>query len=190
MKEIRTAAVEASGVNTMTLVGRPIVFDTPTIIHDPAGDYVEIIERGALDAAVLDDSTLVIEHDTTRVPLARTPRTMQLVVDDEGVYMRAQLADTARAREAYEAVRRADIGGMSFAFTVAKGGSSYDAATNTRRITKIQKVYELSLCAHPSYSSTSVEARSQMQAQRGREQLRQELLAACDAITRRNTTTR
>ena len=189
MKEIRTATVEASGVSNMTLCGYAIRFDSPTVIRDPAGDFVEVIERGALDHTVLDDSTLCVEHDTTRVPLARSPRTMQLVVNDEGLYVRAELADTERAREAYEAVRRGDIPGFSFAFTVDPSGSSYDPATNTRRISRIQKIYELSLCAHPAYSSTSVEARSQMQAQRGREQLRQELLAACDAITRNHKTT-
>lgn len=51
MKEIRVAEIRAeapAGAESLTLWGQPIVFDTPTTIHDPAGDYIEItrIYRG------------------------------------------------------------------------------------------------------------------------------------------------
>ena len=42
MKEIRVAEIRAeapAGAESLTLWGQPIVFDTPTTIHDPAGDY-------------------------------------------------------------------------------------------------------------------------------------------------------
>ena len=43
MKEIRVAEIRAeapAGAESLTLWGQPIVFDTPTTIHDPAGDYI------------------------------------------------------------------------------------------------------------------------------------------------------
>ena len=157
--EVRAADTSADG-GGMVLVGRAVVFDTPTVINDPAGHYTEVIERGALDSAQLDDSRLVYNHDMTKVPLARTPRTMQLTVGPAGLDMRASLPDTEEARAVYQAVRRGDLSAMSFAFTVPEGGDSYDAATNTRTIHRIAKVYELSIVPFAAYPTTSVEARS------------------------------
>ena len=167
-KETRYAEISPSGVHDMTLVGNPVVYDTPTEIQLPdGGTYTEIIHRGALDECDLSDSTLIYNHDDTRVPLARSGRTMTLQVTDDGLHMRASLAgDSPQAREVYSAVRRGDLSGMSFAFVVDEGGSSYDPATNTRHITRIAKVYEVSVCPHPAYQTASVEARDAITAAR------------------------
>ena len=74
--------------------------------------------------------------------------------------MRAELPDTEEARSVYTAVKREDLTGMSFAFSVPDGGDSFDAKTNTRTITKISKVYEVSLVNFPAYPTASAEARS------------------------------
>ena len=167
-KEYRTAGVRTGGVQDMTLVGNPVVYETPTTISlEGGGSYTEIIHRGALDGCDLTDSTLIFNHDTSRVPLARTGRTMALTVTEEGLYMRAELAgDSPQAREVYSAVRRGDITGMSFAFVVPDGGSRYDAETNTRHITSIAKIYEISLTPWPAYPTASVEARDAIRARR------------------------
>ena len=161
-KEYRYADLKPSGINDMVLVGNPVVFDTPTTVNlEGGGSYTEIIHAGALDDCDLSDSTLIYNHDETRVPLARAGRTMTLQVTEHGLYMRAELAgDSAQAREVYSAVRRGDLSGMSFAFVVPDGGSRYDSETNVRHITKIAKVYEVSICPHPAYPTASVEARS------------------------------
>ena len=85
---------------------------------------------------------------------------MQLGTDERGLTFTAELPDTAAAKEVYEAVKRGDLSGMSFAFTVPEGGDSYDAATNTRTIRQIAKVYECSVVPYPAYPQTSIEARS------------------------------
>ena len=160
-KETRYAEVEASGVADLTLVGNPIVFEqSATINLENGGSYVEIIHRGALDRCDLTDSTLKVNHNDSMIPLARTGRTMRLTVTDEGLHMVASLAgDNATAREVYSAVKRGDLTGMSFAFVVAEGGSSYDATTNTRHITDIARVLEVSIVERPAYPTASVEAR-------------------------------
>lgn len=156
--EIRTAA--PAGTENLILCGRPIVYDVPTTIHDPAGEYIEIIRSGALDSADLSDVRLLYNHDLNKVPLARTPKTMRLTVDPAGLSFSAALPETAEARAVYEAVKRGDLTGMSFAFKVPKGGDSYDPCTNTRTISRIEKVLECSVVPFPAYPTTSVEARS------------------------------
>lgn len=167
MKEIRITEIRAdipAGTESLYLVGMPIVYDTPTTIHDPAGEYTEIIKQGALDSADISDVRLFYNHDLNRVPLARTPRTMQLTLTPAGLEMRAALPETNEARAVYEAVKRGDLSGMSFAFTVGDGGSHYDAGTNTRTITKIKKILECSVVPFPAYPTASVEARNERSA--------------------------
>ncbi len=165
MKEIRIAEIRAAepaadGKQTLILRGRPIIYDTPTLIEDGSGSYTEIIRSGALDGADLSDVRLLYNHDLGKVPLARTPKTMSLTLDSEGLTFEAVLPETAGAKEVYEAVRRGDLSGMSFAFKVPEGGDFYDAYTNTRTIRQIAKVYECSVVPYPAYPTTSVEARS------------------------------
>lgn len=165
MKEIRCTEIRAESTaadGALILTGTPIVFDEPTTINDLTGQYTEIIKRGALDGAALDDSRLLYNHDTSVIPLARTPKTMKLDITDKGLTMRAELADTETAKSVYTAVKRGDLTGMSFAFKVPDGGDAYDPKTHTRTIKKIEKVYEVSVVPFPAYPTTSVEARAVM----------------------------
>lgn len=173
MKEYRVAHIstetrgdDAAAPKAHVLVGTPIVYDTPTTINDPLGSYTEVIARGALDGADISDTRLLVGHDVTRIPLAKAPKTMQLTVTERGLEMRAELADTESANAAYTAVERGDLDGMSFAFKVPEGGDSYDRATNTRTINRIEKIYEVSLVAFPAYPSASVEARAALNSMR------------------------
>ena len=187
MKEVRITEVRAQeptadGNGTLLIVGTPIVFETPTTINDPTGSYTEVIKRGALDGADLTDSRLLVNHDLTRIPLARTPKTMQFSITEKGLEMRAELPNTEEAKTAYTAVKRGDLTGMSFAFTVPEGGDSYDAKTNTRTITTIAKVYEVSLVNCPAYPTASAEARSARAEGLKKLEARNEAIKLCNLI--------
>ncbi|PEY30464.1 HK97 family phage prohead protease [Bacillus cereus] len=163
MKEIRCSelrAAEPVGDSSLILSGRPIVYNQPTTIKAPFGEYIEIIKRGALDKADLSDIRLLYNHDMNKIPLARTPKTMSFELDSAGLTMRAELPETEEGKSVYTAVRRQDLSGMSFAFKVPEGGSQFDAKTNTRTISKIEKVYEFSVVPFPAYPQTSIEART------------------------------
>jgi HK97 family phage prohead protease len=166
MKELRIAEVRATdpaGEGGCILEGIPIVLDTPTKINDVFGSYTEIIRAGALDGADLSDIRLLYNHDLSKVPLARTPKTMRFNLDSAGLKMTAELPDTEEAKSIHTAVKRGDLSGMSFAFKVPLGGDTFDAKTNTRTINKIEKVYEFSITPFPAYPQTSIEARTAIQ---------------------------
>ena len=182
--EIRAAEPTADGAKALILSGRPIVYDTPTMIRDVGGSYTEVIKRGALDGADLSDVRLLYNHDVNKVPLAKTPKTMSLELDQAGLTFTATLPDTASAKEVYEAVKRGDLNGMSFAFTVPEGGDSYDAATNTRTIIRIAKVYECSVVPYAAYPTTSVEARSAIESGLKRYKQRQQAKILFNQIIR------
>lgn len=157
-------AEQSAESKDLILTGRAIVFNKSTVIYDPfLGEYNEIILSGALDNADLTDVRLLYNHDTNKVPLARTPKTLELTVDNEGLNFKAILPNTETAKEVHTAVLRGDLTGCSFAFTIPDGGDTYDPETNTRTIHKINKVYECSVVVFPAYQETSVEARSKQQ---------------------------
>jgi HK97 family phage prohead protease len=161
MKETRSAEIRANapaGTSNLIITGQPIIFDKPTIINSPAGQHTEIIRCGALDGADMSDCRLLYNHDTNRVPLARTPKTMQLTAGPAGLDMSASLPDTVEARSVHTAVARGDLTGMSFAFSIPPGGDRWSG--RTREILKISKIYEVSITPFPAYAETSVEARS------------------------------
>lgn len=167
MKELRIATIQTENrndnQNELVLVGTPILFDTPTTIGAGTGAYTEVIQRGALDGVNLTDTRLLYNHDMNKVPLARTPKTMQLSLNTAGLEMRAELADTEEARSVWKAIQRGDLSGMSFAFKVAEDGQKWEKRSDGRlyrTINKIQSIYEISIVPFPAYPSTSVEARS------------------------------
>ena len=186
MKEVRVCEIRADTAagaeKALRLEGRHIVYDQPTKINDPAGDFIEVIRAGALEGADLSDTRLLYNHDLNKVPLARTPKTMQLMHDPAGLRMIADLPDTPEANSVYTAVKRGDLSGMSFAFKVPQGGDSYDVKTKTRTIHKIEKVYEISVVPFPAYPQTSVEARSAINGKTEAEKLRRAAIIKANMI--------
>src|SRR5699024_5909767 len=176
MKEKRHIEVRAEkdNDNNMLITGVPVVFNQSTEINDPMGSYKEVIQRNALDGVDLTDTRLLYNHDLSLVPLAKAPKTMQLELRDDGLYMQAVLPDTEQGRSVYAAVKRGDLDGMSFSFTCDKDGSHYDVEKRTRTISKIRKLYECSIVPFPAYQTTSVEARNQMQEAEQQKKLREQ----------------
>lgn len=152
--EIRQAQITASETTPkMNLEGYAVVFDAPAQI---GGGYEEIIQRGALSETDLNDVVLFYNHDVNRIPLARTPQTLKLEVDERGLKFTAELPPTEEGRAVYESVKRGDLRGCSFAFNI-----SDDTFEGKRRvIRKIDKIFECSICTFPAYSQTSVQARN------------------------------
>ena len=185
MKELRICEIRAEAAadnKALKLEGMPIVYNQPTLINDPKGQYVEIIRAGALDSADITDTRLLYNHDLSRVPLARTPKTMQFTKSTAGLHMVALLPDTTEAISVHTAVLRGDLSGMSFAFVVPKGGDKYNPETNTREIFKISKLYEVSIVPFPAYPQTSIEARAVMDSIDNLAQTRREALVTANTI--------
>lgn len=158
--EVRAEETERGHVIT----GRPIVYDSRTDL----GYFDEIIESGALDRTDLTDVRFLVNHDTNKIPLARSRRnngnsTMLLSVVSEGMDIRVDL-DTENnmdARALYSAVDRGDITGMSFMFVVdSEEWDNLESDHPTRRIKAIKTVIEVSAVTFPAYNATEIFARS------------------------------
>ena len=144
--------------------GRPIVYDSRTDL----GYFDEVIERGALNGADLRDVRFLVNHDISKIPLARSRNnnansTMQLTVDDQGMSIRVNLdiINNSDARNLYSAIERGDISGMSFMFAIDdEEWSDLESEHPLRRIKKISNVVEVSAVTFPAYESTSISVRN------------------------------
>ena len=152
-------------IYTELIAGRPIVYNSRTNI----GPFDEIIEPGALDQADLTDVRFLVNHDTSKIPLARSRRnngnsTMQFSVDVFGLnldWVKLDTENNSEARALKSAVKRGDISGMSFMFSVDdEEWSEIESDHPTRHIKKIGSVVEVSAVTFPAYESTEIYARS------------------------------
>lgn len=158
--EVRAEESEAGNIIT----GRPIVYNSRTDL----GWFDEIIEPGALNNTDLTDVRFLVNHDTSKIPLARSRRnngnsTMQLTTDNDGLGIRVLLdtENNAEARSLYSAVQRGDISGMSFMFGIRdEEWENLDSDHPTRHIKDISTVVEVSAVTFPAYESTEINARS------------------------------
>lgn len=159
--EMRASKEEEKGI----IEGRAIVYDSLTDL----GYFDEIIQAGALKNTNLKDVRFLVNHNTDMIPLARSRNnnensTMQLIVDEEGLRIRVKLdiENNTEARNLYSAIERGDITGMSFMFTIRKGGEKWEDEKSDhpkRTITDIEQVFEVSAVTFPAYEETEINAR-------------------------------
>ena len=158
--EVRAEETEQGNIIT----GRPIVYNSRTDL----GWYDEIIEPGALNNTDLTDVRFLVNHDTSKIPLARSRNnngnsTMQLSVDNDGMSIRVTLdtENNSEARALYSAVKRGDISGMSCMFAIRdEEWDDLDSDHPIRHIKDISTVVEVSAVTFPAYESTEINARS------------------------------
>lgn len=154
-KEIRKLDIqfraEENEDNKMEIKGYAAVYDSPETYA-----YTELIAKGAFDESDMSDVVLRYNHNDSFMVLARTRnKSLDLKVDDKGLFMDATLQDDiTEHRNIYNAIKSGLIDKQSFAFTVEE--DEYDYETDTRTITKIGKVFDVSVVDQPFYNDTDV----------------------------------
>lgn len=115
-----------------------------------------------------DTSDVIMQFDHEGRVFARTSNnTLAVFPDEKGLYIRADLSGTERQRDLYEDIRTGLITKMSFGFVVADGGDVWETKqdgdgviTDTRTITAIRKLYDVSAVSIPANDGTEISVRS------------------------------
>lgn len=155
MKEIRMVEMRAVDSEEMIVEGYASVFESVTDL----GYMKEVIDRNAFEGADMSDIVMKYNHEDSVLPLARTRGgTLQFEVDDHGLKIRARLVDTSVNRDIYTLIKEGILQKMSFAFSVKE--DQIDYATDTRRILKFDKIFDVSVVDVPAYETTEIYARS------------------------------
>lgn len=174
-KEIRKLDLQFRAEDTedgkMEIKGYAAVFNSPETYS-----YTEVISERAFDEADMSDVVLRYNHNDSFMVLARTRNdSLKLNVDEKGLFIDAKLQDDITDhKNIFNAIKSGLIDKQSFAFVVDE--DEYDYDTDTRTITKIGKVFDVSVVDQPFYNATDVSvARSQNdEFLERREQLRKE----------------
>lgn len=174
-KEIRKLDLQFRAEDTddgkMEIKGYAAVFNSPETYS-----YTEVISERAFDNADMSDVVLRYNHNDSFMVLARTRNhSLELNVDEKGLFIDAKLQDDITDhRNIFNAIKSGLIDKQSFAFVVDE--DEYDYDTDTRTITKIGKVFDVSVVDQPFYNATDVSvARNQNdEFLEKREQLRKE----------------
>lgn len=156
--EIRAKDIDTKE-NKMIVEGKAIAYDSETILFkDGDTEYKEVIKKGAFTDANLKDAFFKYNHSDQTMVMARY-KNKTLVFDerDDGVYIKAELANTTAGRDLYELIKRGDIDKMSFAFSIKE--ETYNQETRTWSVDKIDKIYDVAAVPMPAYEDTEIYAR-------------------------------
>lgn len=168
-KEIRLANIndfkielreDEAQKNKMIIEGYAVVFDSETLIGSEDYGFYESIDKRAFEGANMKDVPLKYNHSDAVPILARTRnKSLTLSIDDKGLFIHAELLDTQDSIDMYKRIKAGLIDKMSFAFTV-KDEEVRKGKTPHRRITKIDRLFDVSVVDTPAYEETSIYARS------------------------------
>lgn len=140
----------------MIIEGYAVVFDSPATHY-----FTEIIDRDAFNGCDMKDVPLKYNHDDTHLILARTRNnSLELIIDDKGLKIRAELIDTSSNIDIYKSIKAGLLDKMSFAFTVAEESWDIKSDPAIRTIKKIDKLWDVSVVDTPFYDTTSIYARA------------------------------
>lgn len=155
--QARALPAEGEGSEELWVEGYAARFDSPTILFEIDGnEYREQICRGAFDACRMDD--VIFNYNHTGKVMARTRNhTLQLNVDDQGLFIRARLDGTEEGRRLYDEISKGYIDRMSFQFTIRE--ESFDREARQWNVQKVKRLYDVSAVDIPAYDDTSIEAR-------------------------------
>ena len=165
--EIRSVAEAPVAGEGRTISGYAVVFGVESrVLWDWDGEFVEVIERGAIDEALINSSDVkaLYNHDRDHL-LARSTNgegTLKLTLDDRGLRFEFEAPETTAGNDVLELVRRGDLKGCSFAFTAVAENIEYskNGEERLRRVKKLSGLYDVSVVVDPAYTQTSVDARS------------------------------
>ena len=141
---------------------------------------MESIDRNAFDKT--DVSDVIMQYDHEGPVFARTGNgTLKVEPDEHGLKVTADLGGTERGRQLYEEIKGGYTTKMSFGFRVRKAERLVEedavqgSVTVHRKITDIEKLYDVSAVSLPANDATEISARNISEGVIA--EVRQELLA-------------
>ena len=145
------------GKEALWVEGYAARFNSPTVLFEMDGiEYKEQIASDAFSEAKMDDVIFNYNH-SGRVMARTRNKTLQLAVDDNGLFIRARLDGTKEGRSLYNDIQNGYIDRMSFRFTI--GQEAYDYQNRTWTVLRVKRLYDVSAVDIPAYDDTSIAAR-------------------------------
>ncbi len=153
---------DEGGATTLVSVAPPYETLSVPMSMGNGKTFRERFTPGAFGDLTGADIMATYEHDTRQV-LGRTPGTLRLEETPTGLRYEVELPDTTTGRDVGALVKRGDVRGSSFEFSVAEDGDSWDEnddGTWTRTV-RSATLYQVGPVLNPAYPvGTDVALRS------------------------------
>lgn len=150
------------------------VFDSNYELWEGA---TESVDRHAFDETLDNDIRCLINHDTTLVLGRNKAGTLDLRVDDRGLWGRVKINPNDQdAVNLYERVKRGDVDQCSFGFQILDESTERDGDKIHWTLNRVA-LHEVSVCTFPAYEQTGVTARKKEIRSRQLDALKAELLS-------------
>lgn len=150
-----------------SIEGVAAVVGKETVIGSGFYAFREVIMPGAFkDAVKSDDVRALFNHDPNLLLGRTASQTLRVREDKSGLRYDVDLPDTVTGRDVQTLIRRGDVSGSSFAFTVDEADEEWDdteiknGKLPLRKVNRISTLYDVSPVTYPAYPTTSVSARS------------------------------
>jgi HK97 family phage prohead protease len=162
--QTRALAVLSPGVDTKRIdsdyyvEGFAARYEPYILYYDYDGQPVyERFERGCFNDC--DMSDIIMQYDHAGKVLARNTNDSLIVeVNDEGLFVAADLGRTEAARDLYADIQEKMVTKMSWRFRV--GNYYYDKDTRTIVHLTVKKIYDVSAVSIPANDNTEINARA------------------------------
>ena len=145
------------------VTGYASTFDEPYMLFSGEGyELWEVVDRTAFDDTDMSDVIMQYDHKG-RVFARNSNGTLDVSIDDNGLFIEADLGGTEIGRQLYEEIRGGYTDKMSFGFTVTGESQDREKDENgitkyTRHITSVGKLYDVSAVSSPANDGTSISA--------------------------------
>ena len=156
--DIRFRAKKTEG-SIGTLEGYAATFNTTSV---DLGGFLELIMPGAFDSVMQDDCRCLFNHKDDAILGRSSADTLELLADDFGLKFRCDMPDTQMGRDVARSIRRRDITGASFSFTLLPDDQEwdFDLPIPIRSIRRVNRLFDVGPVTFPAYESTTVDMRS------------------------------
>jgi HK97 family phage prohead protease len=149
--------VSKLGAESGKLVGVAIAYGTRS---QDLGGFVEIIEPGAFSKhlATNPDVRAIYEHDNKSLLGRTTSGTLKLSDSPQGLAVEIDPPATRAGSDCVELVRRGDLSGMSFGFSVVRDHWDMKAKPPVRRVIEA-RLHEVTITSNPAYLTSAIALR-------------------------------
>lgn len=149
--------VSKLGAESGKLVGVAIAYGTRS---QDLGGFVEIIEPGAFSKhlATNPDCRALYEHDKKDLLGRTTSGTLKLSDSPQGLAVEIDPPATRAGSDCVELVRRGDLSGMSFGFSVVRDHWDMKAKPPVRRVIEA-RLHEVTITSNPAYLTSAIALR-------------------------------
>lgn len=166
---MRAVSDESEDKKEYRVTGMATTFNQPYTLYEYKNwDGVDVEIREQIDSHAFDDCDMKdvifqLNHEG-RVYARTRNKTLLLSIEEEGLGIDAYLGGTKSGREIHEEIEKGYLDRMSFAFIVAEDKleefTEGEKRVIVRTVTKVSKLYDVSVVSVPANDHTSISARS------------------------------